>query len=247
MMISYSLAITTTILSLTGEKIPFTFHILISLLRLMVFAEEQLVVIIAACFGNTFEAVQKAVSNQDSLCTEMEISQTKLAWTIAAAESKIKAKSKEHAGVRMVFSTLSDALATFQKEVSLFLLFDVMQLTMNIVAFLAFIIVKGMEVNRSATFLIIFVDAVIRIVLLTAACGMATEEAEKVAEAASCSIHSDMEEVAKEELRMLMDEARCRQLKFWAFGLFTVDRPLLFSIVGTAISYLVVISQLQKE
>jgi hypothetical protein len=73
------------------------------------------------------------------------------------------------------------------------------------------------------------------------------------------------------QLRMLMDEARCRQLKFHALDLFTVEKALLFTvrltykifqstdsyglficmyatqIVGSAISYLVVISQLQKE
>jgi len=79
-------------------------------------------------------------------------------------------------GVRECYSRLSDALATLQREVSLFLLLDVMQLTVNIVAFLAFIIVKGLHRNRSLTFLVIFLDAVIRIVVLTFSCGQVTEE-----------------------------------------------------------------------
>jgi hypothetical protein len=79
-------------------------------------------------------------------------------------------------GVRECFSRLCDALNTLQKEVSLFLLLDVMQLTVNIIAFLAYIIVNGLHKNRSLTFLVIFVDAIIRVVVLTFSCGKVTEE-----------------------------------------------------------------------
>jgi hypothetical protein len=82
----------------------------------------------------------------------------------------------EKCGVRECFSRLCDALNTLQKEVSLFLLLDVMQLTVNIIAFLSYIIILGLNQSRSLTFLVIFIDALIRIVVLTFSCGLVTEE-----------------------------------------------------------------------
>ena len=84
-------------------------------------------------------------------------------------------------GVRECFSRLCDALNTLQKEVSLFLLLDVMQLTVNVIAFLAYVVINGLQKSRSLTFLVVFIDALIRIIVLTFSCGQVTKEVKKMA------------------------------------------------------------------
>jgi len=79
-------------------------------------------------------------------------------------------------GFRDCYSQISDALATLQKISSLFLLLDVMQLTINFVSFLSFIINKNLSTNLLIIYCVIFVDAIVRIAILTFACGQSSEE-----------------------------------------------------------------------
>lgn len=82
--------------------------------------------------------------------------------------------------VRETLSKLSNALETFQQDVSLFLLIDLTQQSMNVVSFSTYIIVKGLKIDHSDDFVLIFIDAFVRTVILTFACGQPALEVRKL-------------------------------------------------------------------
>jgi hypothetical protein len=73
--------------------------------------------------------------------------------------------------VREGLNKLSNAFAAFQQDVSLFLLLDIVQHSMNVVSFSTYLIVQGLGFEQSLNFVLIFADAFIRTAILTFACG----------------------------------------------------------------------------
>ena len=74
--------------------------------------------------------------------------------------------------VREGLNQKSNAFAAFQQDVSLFLLLDIVQHSMNVVSFSTYLIVQSLNFENSLDCVLIFSATFIRTVILTFACGL---------------------------------------------------------------------------
>lgn len=88
-------------------------------------------------------------------------------------------------------------------------------------------------------------------VLLSSSCEYATKEAKKISDVcykilSEVPKRTEMAEI-REELMMLAEQSSLRSPSFSAAGFFNVDHGMLFTILGSFASYIVVMIQFNKE
>ncbi|XP_059477055.1 putative gustatory receptor 28b [Neocloeon triangulifer] len=177
---------------------------------------------------------------------------SKLAWG-EVIEHKNGLDPLRIEGIREAHAYLADAYQELNSSLAVFMLFQLAFLFLTLlnssVQFLQVCISSKNSGNGASPcvgYALLVLDSLVRMTLITVACDAVREEAENTAEAAARLLRKTVDQDALRELQILGSQVRARKLGFWACGLFTVDRPLLFSICGAVTSYLFILSQLNK-
>ncbi|XP_065341833.1 gustatory receptor for sugar taste 43a-like isoform X1 [Cloeon dipterum] len=177
----------------------------------------------------------------------------KPAWTTEQKVSGSPLDPLRIEGIREAHAYLADAYQHLNSHLALFVLLQLAFLFLTLlnssVQFLQVCISSksvGTGVSPCLGHALLVLDSLVRMTLVTVACDAVREEADNTAEAAARLLRGTVDQDALRELQVLGSQVRARKLGFWACGLFTVDRPLLFSICGAVTSYLFILSQLNK-
>ncbi|CAB3362185.1 Hypothetical predicted protein [Cloeon dipterum] len=177
----------------------------------------------------------------------------KPAWTTEQMVSGSPLDPLRIEGIREAHAYLADAYQHLNSHLALFVLLQLAFLFLTLlnssVQFLQVCISSksvGTGVSPCLGHALLVLDSLVRMTLVTVACDAVKEEADNTAEAAARLLRGTVDQDALRELQVLGSQVRARKLGFWACGLFTVDRPLLFSICGAVTSYLFILSQLNK-